>query len=154
MQGDDFEERLRRQPLRQLPGEWRNDILSAANAAVGRGHARQAVSAPASIPTLKAHLVGLLWPSPIAWAGLVAIWLLLITVNHNAKDTSKTMASAGQEAASGMIMAWKEQQRLLTELIQPAKTAGIQPPKQSPPSPRSERSGALRVVQFTGPYYV
>ena len=48
MQRDDFEERLRRQPLRQLPGEWRNDILSAANAAAKGGEGRCAVSSAGS----------------------------------------------------------------------------------------------------------
>ncbi|HTL57576.1 MAG TPA: hypothetical protein VL361_17960 [Candidatus Limnocylindrales bacterium] len=154
MQGDDFEEWLHQQPLRKLPAEWRNDILSAANAATEGGYAPRVVSARRPVSSLKAYLAVLLWPSPKAWVGLAAVWVLLITVNHTAKDSSESIASSGAEATSGMIMAWKEQQRILTELIQPAKTASIQPSRQPAPSPRSERSGAPRVVQSMGPSYV
>ena len=73
-----FEEQLREQPFRSMPAEWRSQILSAATAEC-RGGApvfleragRRERRATSNI------LRGLLWPHPVAWGALAAVWLLI-----------------------------------------------------------------------------
>src|SRR5437016_3639465 len=82
MKPDNFEKKLERLPLREIPRDWRNDILSAARRAI---HAQPAPRSTlhgsrSLLSTLNRQLSTLLWPAPRAWAGLAAIWLGLLIV--------------------------------------------------------------------------
>lgn len=136
---DPFEERLRRQPLRQPPQSWRAEILAAARQASttpgysARGEARE---------TLAARLGALLWPSPAAWAGLAAIWLAIVGFNLATSDKPPVIAKVPASSAPQLYFAFRDQNRLLKDLIGPAEP--VQPPapkRREPPSPqpRSER---------------
>ena len=57
---NDFEDRLRRTPLRLPPSEWRDEVL-----------------APARQNWRKE-----LWPSLSAWAALAAVWLVLLAIER------------------------------------------------------------------------
>src|ERR1043166_6695073 len=83
MNTDDFEKKLQRRPLRQVPPAWRADILCAARnaAAVQRGTRNTEHATRSFLSTLNSQLSTLLWPSPRAWAGLAALWLLMLAVN-------------------------------------------------------------------------
>src|ERR1035441_6307492 len=85
MNTEDFEKRLARQPLRQVPGEWREEILSAARQVSLPEHAtRNTQQLPASrslLSTINYQLSTLLWPHPTAWAGLAAVWLVILVIN-------------------------------------------------------------------------
>ena len=75
---DQFEQRLRRQPLRPMPPAWREEILAAASE-----YRRDAVSQPVS-EDQAALLAG--WRLvfsrlPIAWATLAALWIVLLGLN-------------------------------------------------------------------------
>lgn len=79
MNTDDFEQHLRRQPLRPVPPAWRDEILATA-----RQSDRQAVGMPpaaAGGPSWTAVLRDWLWPHPAAWAGLAAGWVLVAALN-------------------------------------------------------------------------
>jgi hypothetical protein len=75
---DQFEQRLRRQPLRPVPPAWREEILAAAEAN------RQNATTQSISEDQAALLAG--WRLvfsrlPIAWATLAALWIVLIGLN-------------------------------------------------------------------------
>jgi len=123
MNFDDFEEKLRRQPMREVPKQWREEILSAASAR------------PDLTATKWWH--EWLWPCPQAWAGLAVVWLailaLSLTGHGNSSHPSETRVAFSRQE----LMDLKRQQLMFATLISPAETADI--PPQPALSPRSER---------------
>jgi hypothetical protein len=85
----------------------------------------------------------LIWPSRRAWAGLAALWLVLLAVNARLSDHPVQMAGARSPSAADIMLSWEEQTRLLAELTQPAivHSAPVNPPAApaNPPRPRSAR---------------
>lgn len=136
---DPFEERLRRQPLRQPPQSWRAEILATAR--------QDSTTRGSSVPgeareTLSARLGAFLWPSPVAWAGLAAVWLLILGLNLATSDKPPIVAKAPSSSASQLYFALRDQDRLLRELIGPADPGQpLAPKRREPPmpQPRSER---------------
>jgi len=58
---NDFEDRLRRTPLRMAPSEWRDQVLASSAHRNWRAE---------------------VWPSLSAWAALAAVWLLLFGIER------------------------------------------------------------------------
>jgi len=147
MNTEDFEKRLAGQPVRQIPGEWREQILSAAGQASLAEHApRTTHHAPRSaslLSTIHHQLSTLLWPHPTAWAGLAAVWLLILGVNLTTQNATTVIAKRASPASPQVFMAFQEQERLLSELIGPRDTPVAEQPKLRLPRPRSERPRAL-----------
>jgi hypothetical protein len=137
MKPDDFEQRLQRQEPRPIPPAWREDILSTARTAA---RSRPSSSAPRAsfLSTLRHQLSTLLWPSPRAWAGLAAAWLVIIVVNLSAgDDSSRAIARQTAPPPPQLIDAVREQRRELARLIEPAVTSDADRPKTLLPRPRS-----------------
>jgi hypothetical protein len=130
---EQFERRLSRQTLRQIPHEWRAGILSAAE--------RAPHSAPrASLrSTLRQKLSTLFWPHPKAWAALAAIWVLIFTLNFSMRDTSPGIAEKSAPPSPEVIVELKKQQLLFAELMDPRETPDADRQKIFSPKPRSER---------------
>lgn len=128
---DAFEQRLQHQPLRQIPAAWREEILAGA----------QPISCPRP-STLDFRPAGwfstLLWPCPLAWAGLAAVWLVIFAVNFSIRDESHAIARKSPPPSPEFIMALRQQERLLTELIGSRETPVAERPKPFQPQPRSE----------------
>jgi hypothetical protein len=125
MKPDDFEQRLQRQPMRQIPDEWRDDILAAPR--------------PPPLGSRPSWLSALLWPCPQAWAGLASVWLLVLAFNFATKDKSETAVAQMPPASPEMIEALREQHRLLAELVGRTGPREADRPKATVPAPRSER---------------
>jgi hypothetical protein len=142
MKPDDFEKRLQRQPLRQVPAGWRAEILSAARAVetprCGVGQ-RSALSLPAILSTLNHQLSIILWPHPRAWAGLAAVWVLIFAVNFSMRDTTRVVAEKAAPPSREVIAELKQQQRMMAELIGARDTGDADRPKSLVPQPRSQR---------------
>ena len=142
MNPDDFETRLQRQPMRQIPGKWRGDILSVAQQASLPHHASRITHhVPPSrslLSTLNHQLSTLLWPHPAAWAGLAAAWLVILGINLTTRDAATVAARHAAPVAPQVFMAFQEQERLLSELIGPPDAPVPERPKRSPARPRSE----------------
>jgi len=141
---DDFEQSLQRQQLRQIPPEWRAEILAKTQHATGNIH--HASFWRAIISTLNSQLSTLLWPSPKAWASLAAVWLLLLIVNASTSDRSIAAGRALPRPAPERLMAWREQERLLTELLGTREMPAAEKTKPAPPSPRSERHTEFLII--------
>lgn len=118
MNTDDFEQHLRRQPLRPVPPDWREEILRVARAnapvADGDGEAveppgptasRVATSRPPGhslVFALGCRLRDWLWPNPVAWGALAVCWVAIVTLNVAALPSSAERAEA---RVSGRIAA-------------------------------------------------
>lgn len=143
----DLEARLQQLPLRSVPSEWRAQILSQAKAGASSAPASNAFLAspqrPSSFSHLSDWLSALLWPSPKAWAGLAAAWLVLLTLNHSLV-TSNAPTTSVVSMSKETLMIGREEQRLLAELIGPATdSATADRPKPGVPKPRSELHSKL-----------
>jgi hypothetical protein len=138
MNMDDFEKRLRRQPLRKIPGEWRAEILGNA--------------VPAAPSSFAAHhsfwqrLSSVLWLEPKAWGCLAAVWVVIFALHLVASGGTPRTTMAAAPSSSQIIMAIKDQQQLLAELIGGRETQEIDRPKRSTPQPHSERRQATSKV--------
>ncbi len=141
---EQFENRLRRQPLRPIPPAWRGEILAAATArqsaiATRRGD-DDAIALVAGWRLLFARI-------PLAWAALAALWLGMIGVNLTMPGP---MVSVAMEApASARFSTLASLDSPLAEfdadrdLTVPAlKALPAAPPPDVPLRPRSERRRA------------
>lgn len=98
---NDFENELKKQPLRRVPESWRAQIV--------RG---------ACGDTLKRELQPwwfvLLWPSPRAWGALAAAWVFIICFNVAMREEA-TPSTATQKAAQ-IRMATEQKRHLQAEM--------------------------------------
>ena len=139
---DNFEQKLQRQPLRQVPAEWRGEILVAADVNRRNRSVREftfAATFRRLLSTLNAQLSTILWPHPKAWAGLAAVWILILAVDFSTHDKSPAIAEKSAPPSPEVIVELRQQQRLLAELIGPRDTSDADRSKSFVPQPRSER---------------
>ena len=125
---DEFETKLQGQPRREIPAEWRWEILAPL---------RRRTEAPV------AWWRQVLWPHPAAWAGLAAAWVAIFALNLAGAPEGETYA-VGKPPLDTRV-AYQERQRLWAEL---ALDLSRQPRKQLPAAdrPRSNRSRLEAVV--------
>jgi len=148
MKPDEFEKRLYSRPMRQVPADWRQEILSAARQASLPEHAPRTThhvsQSPSLLSTLKHQLSTLLWPHPTAWAGLAVAWVVILGFNLTTREATPLVAKRGSAPSPQIFMAFQEQERLLSELLGPRETPVAERPKPTQPRPRSElRHGLL-----------
>ncbi len=132
---DNFEQLLKGQSLREVPPEWRAEILASASV-----EARQ----PATCPT---GWRGWLWPSPYAWGGLAAVWLVIIGLNVAAQPGVGRQHLRGPVLTEReVLIAMAERQRELEAFFPKSKVKSALPPAARQESPgvwlgRRERDG-------------
>ena len=136
---EQFERRVSRQPLRQVPHEWRGEILTACREPKAGSRAQE----PFTLSNFVARLSTIFWPHPKAWAGLAAAWIFIFAVNFSMRDPSPRVAEKYSPPSPEVIVELKKQQRLFAELV-----GSIQPPdadrqKVFAPKPRSQRAEML-----------
>jgi hypothetical protein len=137
MNTDDFEKKLQQQPLRRIPGDWRDAILRTA---------KQRTSAPAQSPApalIRAVLIAwreLVRPCRYAWSGLAALWLIFWVINSHTQsaDTGRRQF-ASSRSNSERVQLLEEQRRVLAELTGPIDLSAAEPMRRVHPKPRSER---------------
>jgi hypothetical protein len=135
MNPNDFEKRLQRQPLRKIPSEWRNQIL------------KSATPVPhVSRFTLHSFLSTLLWPNPKAWAGLAAVWILIIALHVAGHESTPMMATISATSSSDTVITLKEQQKILVELMGNNDSNDTEKPRNFPAQPHTERRRATSMA--------
>jgi hypothetical protein len=80
----------------------------------------------------------LIFPCRRIWTSLAAIWILIFIFNFSQRDKSELMAKKSPLPSPEMILAFRQQEKLLAELIGPNEPQA-EPPKTFLPQPRSER---------------
>jgi len=147
MNSDNFERRVQRQPFREVPTEWRTQLLLNARKAA---HYKPETSfwrkAWQGILNLNFKTSFLLWPSPRAWASLAVVWLLLLIVNLSTNDKASFASRGTSKPSPEKLMAWREQERLLTEMLGQQEIPLADRSKPSVPRPRSERQNEFRII--------
>src|SRR5690349_9218252 len=115
MEPGNFEQQLKRQVIKQVPEAWREEILSEAQRACLTNALRPAGAS--ALYAFKARVLALLWPSPAAWAALAAVWLAIAVFNIKTGNRPTIMAGKSGAATQELVAAWKEQERLLSEVV-------------------------------------
>jgi hypothetical protein len=135
MNSEDFEKQLKRQPVRPVPGDWRAEILRAANASIPAPKTPRPT--PSLLSTINSQLSALLWPHPRAWAGLAAVWVVIFAFHHLSMDQPDIMAAMPPPSPQ-MIRIAREERRMLVQTIESYEESPAEPPKPFVPRPRGE----------------
>jgi hypothetical protein len=134
-----FERLLEGQTLRQVPTEWRDEVLKAARSAKsGVATARLQDASDAGTLTILGRLSFWFWPHPVAWGGLAAVWAFLFMVNFSLRDREPVMAEKAVPQSAVVMAQLQQQHRLLAELLGPNDLPDADRPKVFVPKPRSE----------------
>ena len=95
-------------------------------------------------PVLRLIWRELILPSWRIWAGLAAVWVLIFVFNFSQRDPAELVARKSPPPSPEMILTFRQQERLLAELIGPNEPQAVAPPKPFLPQPRSE--GRIRIL--------
>jgi hypothetical protein len=140
---EQFENRLSRQPLRQIPDEWRAEILREGRGAALPKNKRDADTASLPKRDWRTSLAEIFWPHPKAWAGLAAVWIFIFVVNFSMRDSSPRMTEKSAPPSPEVMVELKKQQRMFAELVGTSETPNADRQKIFLPRPRSERAEIL-----------
>jgi hypothetical protein len=132
---DQLEQRLRRQPVKRIPSEWREQILTQAASgqpAPNENHVSRF--------TFHALWQKLIWPNPNAWAGLAAVWLVILGLNFASRDSAPRGAARPVAAPDSEMRRLLLQQELLyAQLMDLPLPPVAEPRKPVAPGPHSRR---------------
>jgi hypothetical protein len=87
----------------------------------------------------------LVWPCRRTWAALAVVWMALFIFNVSQQDKSELAARKLPPPSPEAIMAWRQQERLLAELIGPSAPGDAEQRKTFLPKPRTEIAEAVAV---------
>jgi len=132
-ESEQFENRLRHQSLRQIPAEWRTEILAATTITSRPKHRASFLS------TISHQLSTLFWPHPKAWGALAAIWICIFVLNFSMRDKTPVVAEKISPPSPEMVAELKKQQRMFAELMGSTAVSDADRPK-FVPKRRSERT--------------
>ena len=71
----------------------------------------------------------LIWPCRRIWAGLAAVWILIFAINFSQRDPAEMLARKSPPPSPEMILAFRQQEKLLSELIGQNEPQAAEPPK-------------------------
>jgi len=125
---DDFEQHLRRQPMREIPRTWRAEILAAANPAPRKSHWWVLLSTFNLNPS-----------TSLRWGTLAAVWVVIFALHHSTRDASPVVQAKYTPPSPQMILVLREQKELLAELEQSGEIPQADRPKPVQPRPQSQR---------------
>ena len=154
----DFEHRLQRQPIRELPRDWRSEILAAAAVSrparlqsrgegtasvmdgeeVGRAVLCPPRRAQSARPTSQDGAST--WPSLRAWASLAAVWLVIFLLHSTAPDEPR-LARASTPMTLQSFALLHQQTLMMAQLLGQTDPADPGQPPAAPaaaPKPRSK----------------
>jgi hypothetical protein len=136
---NEFEQKLSRQPVRQIPGEWRAEILANCRGPKVESRAEEQFGPS----TFVSRLSTIFWPHPKAWAGLAAVWIFIFAVNFSMRDASPRIAEKSAPPSPEIVAELRQQRLLFAELIGSAEAHVADRQKLFLPRPRSERAEIL-----------
>ena len=95
--------------------------------------------------TIRLSFLELVWPCRRTWAALAAVWMALFIFNVSQRDQAELAARKLPPPSPEAIMAWRQQERLLAELIGPSAPGDAEQRKIFLPKPRTEIAEAVAV---------
>ena len=92
------------------------------------------------LSTLNSQLSTLLWPHPKAWAGLAAVWLVILAMNFATRETTPMLEARRVTPLSpDTLRLLKQQEQLLADLSGWSGPRNADRPRAISPRPRTER---------------
>jgi hypothetical protein len=125
----DFEKRMQDQRMREIPSQWREEILRATR------------PQPAIAPWWREWL----WPCPQAWAGLAAAWVIILLLHVSAPGEPGTAGNGS--SASWQSFAFLQQE---TEIIAQLSGEEDNRPAPLPPPAATKPRSSRRLKQSVG----
>jgi len=135
MNSDDFEKRLQSQPMRQIPGEWRTQILQGAKQSV-----------PSPLDPRPSFLSTLLWLNPKAWASLAVVWITIFALQFASRSGAPKITTESVPQSSVFWMSLRYEQQTLVELMGNNQPVDADQPPDAGPKPHSERQSKTAAV--------
>lgn len=132
---NDFEKALAKQPMRSIPPEWRSQILPPAEAGV-------AAAAETAAPWWRL----LLWPSPVAWAGVGCAWVVIIGLNVAVRFPTIGEGNLLSISSDDIGRALVERRVLMGQLFHVASDAPAPPRKRETPGASVIRNAAAKTA--------
>jgi hypothetical protein len=87
----------------------------------------------------------LIWPCRRTWTALAAVWMALFIFNVSQRDKVELAARKLPPPSPEAILAWRQQEKLLAELIGPSAPGDVERRKIFFPKPRTEIAEAMAV---------
>jgi hypothetical protein len=135
MNGERFEQELKRQALRPVPADWRREILSAAREANVSKMREQEVTA--------GWWVGWVAFRRLAWGGLAAAWVLILGLNWAANRPGGAGSVEAVFSPAVVALAWQQSQQIAAGLD---RAESSEPRAAGTERPRSAVTLELRAV--------
>jgi anti-sigma factor RsiW len=85
----------------------------------------------------------LVWPSRYAWGGMAALWVAMLVINGELAGPRVSGMSARVSSPREMLQAWREQNRVLAELVPPAQVVPVPAPDVLRPRTQREQDWAI-----------
>ena len=106
MKPENLERRMARQPFREVPKDWREEILAAARA--------ERPEVPCRVRnTWGLALREIFWPAPRLWAAIACSWAVMLAL----AAVSASPVGSPEPAISSLGWNLRQQQKLLAELV-------------------------------------
>lgn len=87
----------------------------------------------------------LIQPARRVWAGFALAWLMILAVNVADSDHSQPAQAKAKPVSAGTLLAFKERQKILAELMGTTEPVAADKRKPVLPRPRSQRQDRWRV---------
>jgi hypothetical protein len=104
---------------------------------------RELIFAATLANAIRLSFLELVWPCRRTWTALTAVWVLIFIFNVSQRDKSELAARKLPPPSPEAIMAWRQQEKLLAELIGPSAPGDAERRKIFLPKPRTENTEVL-----------
>lgn len=88
----------------------------------------------------------LIWPCRRTWAGLAAVWVVLLALQLVSRDPKEVVARKTPPPSPEMLMVLRQQRLFLAELVERPVPRGADRPKAVPVRPRSQRQEEMGIA--------
>jgi hypothetical protein len=111
MNFDEFETKLRNVAPREIPAEWRREILGEIESKPIEKGTR--ITRPSNVASWWKQW---LWPHPTAWASLAAVWVVIVALHFAARSEPARASGGPVRPGPEILQAFQDRTRLMAEL--------------------------------------
>ena len=127
------------EPSPETQIRWAKAIQVAADVNRRKKPVRELTFAATLANAVRLSFLELVWPCRRIWGGLAAVWIVISGCQFFACATTSQAPWRKTAPSAEMVMTFRQQERLLAELIGPNESHIAVPPKPFSPRPSSER---------------
>ena len=88
----------------------------------------------------------LIWPCRQTWAGLAAVWVMLLALQLVSHDAAEGVARKTPPPSPEILMVLRQQRLLLAELVERPVPRTADRPRAAPARPRSQRQEEIGIA--------